>query len=495
MIRVDRNIALTVKNVAMCYKAWLLDYDRIKLNDNIFTNSAILGTGEKLKLPFGKKLTITSAAATLGDGITVSAPEDLAGKQKATFDAIQDLFNRQTIINHDTELITDMVKHCKAYELVYMSEDEIPIPKTAEYNALSAFVVFDDTAEANSLFACYVDSYNKGDVKYIKFSVIDNKATYEKEILVSDIKDYKTDLRSVQLNSTSAPIETDFILIKEHPFGRVPMTEVRNNKEEQGDFEQLIDLMKDRTVIHNKNFQDLDRIAKNYLEARNTEVAGITEEEKNVTQKKMADTQRYSYKTDKKNPDSRDGINIVSKSENYSSVTEFGKDIDSKIYDLSMIIDLTSQEFAGNVTGVALKQKFFVFINMVKRKNAELEKMYKRRLKMYMTALVAKKPIKYELFDVDLCTITFNRNWVENITELATLIQQLLATGLYSDKYLTNKMPDADYDEEQAQLKKEREEKAKNQSLDPNNTGIEEVNSILRGMQEAEAGNANVNTN
>lgn len=261
------------------------------------------------------------------------------------------------------------------------------------------------------------------------------------------------------------------------------MTEILNNDEEQADFEQAIELIRDRTNIHNINYKDFEKIAKNYLKAKNVDFKGDTREEKDATQQEMADSQRIGLKTGR-NADPSDDITIISKNENYSSITEFGKDADSKIYDLSMIPDLSSQEFAGNLSGVAIKYKLFPFKELVKTKNGELEKMYRRRLKMYMAALVAKDSGKYEEFDVAQCTITFNRSWLDNELELAQMIAQLAPTGLYSDKYLTNKMPDADYDDEQAQIAIEREEKAKHMAAnpDPNNFSLEGFNGLFRGM-------------
>lgn len=487
MIRVKKDTPLTAENIVSCYKYWLTSYTRIKENDDIYTNAA------NLKLPSGKKIVITSAAATLGDGITISAPDNLADKQKATFDAIQDLYKRQTVINQDKDIITDMIKHGRSYEYRYMTEDiKNPLPKCAEYNALSAFLVCDDTVESNPLFGCYVDSYIKSDnVKHLKFTVIDNSKIYEKEVPVTFLATRKSDLSDLQPSGVLGNLEE----IATHPFGNVPFTELLNNKEEQSDFEQVIDLMKDRTVIHEKNFKDIDRIAKNYLKFRNTEFKGDTKEEQDEAQSKAADSQRLGVKTDKRNPDPNDDISILSKNENYTSITEFGKDIDRKIFDYSMVPDLTSDEFSGNITGVALELKLFPFKEMIKLKNGALEKLYRERIRDYMTALVTKESTKYEAFDVDLCTVTFNRSWTTNIIELANLISQLKATGLFSDKYLTNKMPDADYDEEQEQLKVEQDEKAK-QTLtnpDPNSTTPTWFNAAMGGLNAAGGNNGGEN--
>ena len=163
---------------------------------------------------------------------------------------------------------------------------------------------------------------------------------------------------------------------------------------------------------------------------------GETREDKDRAQREMADSQRIGIKTDKGRSDPTDDISILSKNENYSSITEFGKDIDSKIYDLSMIPDLSSPEFAGNIAGVALKLKLAPFKELVKTKNGEIEKMYRRRIKMYVTALVAKDSTRYANFDAAQCNIIFNRSWTDNDIELAQIVAQLSTTGLFSDRVL-----------------------------------------------------------
>ena len=444
MIRVNEKIGITEKNIAKLLSLWKKDLARIKLNDDIYTNKA------GLKLPYGKKLTITSAAATLGEGITISAPAEIDEATMKAFDELQGLFKKQTIGNHDLRLITGMCKLGRSYELAYMSDDESPVPKVTTYSALNAFVVFDNTVENNSILGVYVDTYIKDSKTIYRVNILDEANSYFTEVADENLKKFESQpfdtINDDKIKSTGKP----------HHMGRMPLTEVKNNDEEQADFEQLIALIKDRTELHNGNLKDFKDIAKNYLKGRNVEFAGKTDEEKAESRRKAAALQLIELETD--GTDTNDDITILSKLENYASITEFGKDIDSKIYDLAMIPDLSADEFAGNQTGVALKLKLMPFKELIKTKNGELEKLYRRRLKMYAHALRLKGSSELDAADI---TITFNRNWTENEMELAQLIQSLVTTGLFSDEYLTNKMPDADYTEEQERLATEREEKAK----------------------------------
>jgi SPP1 family phage portal protein len=174
---------------------------------------------------------------------------------------------------------------------------------------------------------------------------------------------------------------------------------------------------------------------------------------------------------------------MLSKLEDYSSVDVFGKDVDSKIYDLTLIPDLSSEQFAGNQTGVALELKLMPFKKLVEAKDVEIEKLYRRRLKMYMYFLWQKGMATFDAADVE---ITINRNWTNNMLEIAQLIATLTPTGLYSDEYLTNQMPDADYATEK--VRKETEGKEKQKAMidnpDPNNAVNSQIMALLRNNEE-----------
>ena len=448
MIR-SETTTLTKKNIAKFIALWEKDLSRLQINDNLYTNKA------NLKIPYAKKLVTTSASATLGDGITLSAPQDLTETQLETFERLLELYKKQTIDRHDLKVFVGMCKLGRTYELAYMSNDEKPVPKLATYSALNAFVVYDTSVENNSIFGVYLDWYDNKTGKVYKVNVTDDTYTYSFEI----------DSKSIL---TLGKGEFDFgeneNLDKiEHHMDRVPLTEIINNDEEQADFEQVIELIQDRTTIHNLNLKDFEEIAKNVMKARNIKFAGKTDEEKRLSKLKMAQSQIMEIDADQDAPG--DDVTILSKNEDYSSVDIFGKDTERNIYDKAMIVDFSSEEFAGNQSGVALELKYKAMIAMVESKDGEIEKLYRRRNKMYIHGLVKAGFAAIDAADI---TININRSWLTNIEELARIIQTLQLTGFFSDKYLTNKMPDADYEEQQAQLDQEREIKSKRQPQDFN---------------------------
>lgn len=470
MIKVPKDTPLTASNLISWIAEWEKDKARLEELWQYFTNKN--ARGERiLKLPFAKKLIITSSSATVGDGVVLSAP-DLKGTEKATFEEVLRLLKVQTAHAHDRRLIKQGCIFGRAYELAYMSDDADPVPKVAVYKATNAFVVFDNTVEHNSLYGVCYSRYRKDDADWVRADVYD--AIYK----------YEVNYQASQAGTPDKVCLSDGI---EHHMGRVPLTEYYNSEEEQGDFEQVIGLMIDRTDVHNLNLKDMKAIAKNYLKGRNVEFRGVTDEEKRDTTKNMADAQRIEFKTD--SMDAADDVGILTKAENYSSVDVYGEDITSKIYDLSMIPDLSAEQFAGNQSGVALELKLMPFKELVSSKDEEIEKLYRRRLKMYIHALSQKG---FAPLDVSQINIEIKRDWSKNITELAMLISSLFPTGLFSEEYLINKMPDADYQKEKARKESEAAEREKRKPSDPNNSSAEWLASLLQGDRDGAAGESKV---
>lgn len=479
MIIVRKDSTLTAQNLLRWYSEWRKDKNRLYDCKYLYENRK---NGKPLlKIPFAKKLVTISASAT-AVGATLSIPDELTNEQKALFEKIKKMFEKQSIISQDRAIIKDGCNYGRGYELVFMSDDDVPIPKTAHIPATNAFVVCDNTVERNSLYGVYFDKYIYDETEYIAFYIFDKYRRYEYVCPYEWTKDIKK--ARDMLDSEGTP----------HYLGRVPLTEYRNNNEEQGDYEQLIPLMQDRTRIHDLNIQDSVAIAKNYLKAKGTTISGTSIIDKDTTQLDMARSQRIeiplgvdgnSYADD--DSPLRD-ITLLSKNEDYTSVTEFGKDIDSKIYDLSMIPDLTAEEFAGNQSGVALKLKLLAFKELVESKDEEIEKLYRRRLKMYISALTyTVDTIGGEIinstseawFDAGLIKMTIIRSWWENMAELAQMIASLSVTGLFSEQTLTEFLPSVSYDTEQERKEREEALRASRTSTDPNNSSAAWLASVL----------------
>lgn len=499
LIRTSAETELTINNLIKWLSVWNKEYLPL-LNEN---QGYILNTRGDV-LPFAKKIVTISTAATLGQGIefkeTDSSDDNVVTpfnkKQKQTLSVIKDLFRKQTIKARDASVIKQGSSFGVGYELCYMSDDDIPVPKVKELSPLSAFVVFDDTVEDNSLFGVYFNEYQKGKKnKELEVYVYDEKFKYTlrlpsglsglekvdvspllKEMLYCPFRIAESE--NIPLNYTKVLNDELFLdyltSIEPHNIGRMPITMYFNNEELQGDFEQVKPTIDARNKISELAMDDAETISGNYLVFKGAELVGQTETEKVRTITAIGRTKVIEI-------DEGEDVNILTKQETFSMISVFGKDLERKIFDLSMVIDFSSEEFSGNITGVALRLKLFPFKRLVSSKDYFVERLYKRRIKMYAHALQLREPDKFEMFDVGDIDITIPRQWEENILEIAQVIASLANLGIFSDKYLIEKMPDGEYEVEIKQRQAEQKEKAKNHKVDPNNYYADSLQRLLRG--------------
>lgn len=487
MIRTSMETPLTIENL----KKWISEFKKNYL-PNLQENRAYYLNSNKAPLPYAKKIVTISAAATIGEGINLKTDDSFSKEQKRTFDEIERLFIKQIISYEDLSIITQGATYGVAYELGFMSNDEMPIPKCKWLDACHTFVVFDDTVEDNGLYGIYFNEITENNVKSTNIYVYDYKYKYSIQV-----PGHVTDDGGLfyQINPGDripiifAPTQYDSvdILIKtpqneefgsayfaeEHHMGRMPITVYFNNNDEQSDFEQVKTAINARNKINDLAMEDAETIASNYLVFKDNEIVGNTEDEKARTVRKIGKTKVI---------EAGDGdVAILTKQETFSMISIYGKDVENKIYDLSMVINFSSEEFSGNVTGVALRLKLFPFKRLVKNKDYFIEKLYRRRLKMYLHALKTLHG-DYAEFDVSDVKINIKRTWEENILELAQVIGTLAPTGLFSDKYLIEKMPDGEYEVEIQQKEQEGKSNTIEQttSVGLDNTYLGDYATILR---------------
>lgn len=487
-IKVKRDTPLTKENV--CYWIDLFESKerkRLELLDKVYKN-----TGGYLKLPFGKKIATISASATYGDGISIKEPEEISEKQKKLIDEILTRLNKQNTQMLDKELLKTASALSVAYELVYMSDDEIPVPKSTRIDSEKAFIVYDNTADERPLYAVWFIDYKDRRGDSLIINVADTEFIYKMEIRRSEL---------TQLSNNQG--DTFLTDGEKHNMNGLPLIRLLNNEEEQGDFEQVLDLILDRTRLHNLTLDDTERIVKNVLALINGELKGETAEDKKKAVSELNDVKVLELfnKYNDKPADAK----YLSKNENYSMIEIFGKDIDSKIHELTMIPDLTSDTFAGNVTGVALEFKLIPFKELIDTKASRFIELYKERIKRYAELLTQPVVVEsengeinyitnkeYEYIDTDDLIVELHRTWTRTLTDIAQAILTLKSSGVpISDKTLVDMLPGIDYEDEKEQIKLEEEERAKRPTADANNSGLEDFNGLIRELLNEDSAKQN----
>lgn len=198
---------------------------------------------------FARYITNIRVGYFMGNDIQfkVTPEED---NQKSLADTIDEQikqFDQDSNESYVDEMIEKDLSVCgRAYDLVYVNENENTL-NLAKVDPTTAFVVYNDSIKAKPLFA----------VRYYETGVLDDSLQEQYEIYTdSSLFKYHS---NGGLPETNSP-EQAVIFDDSEPlfFGRVPLTEYKNNDERTGDWEPELDQMDalDKALSTMANFQE-----------------------------------------------------------------------------------------------------------------------------------------------------------------------------------------------------------------------------------------------
>lgn len=321
---------------------------------------------------------------------------------------ITDLYRKQDKASLDKSL----GKYCsifgKAYELVYMSDDDNPVPKSCKLSPLNTFVVFDTSPEPKSLFGVNITILNKDRVITTVYT--------ETEIITYEGKgDLKEDTETRQ----------------PHYFGSVPITLFQNNEEETGDFEMVLSDIDAYNRLKTNRLDDVDRFIESILLLKGAELGGSDEE----AAEKARNIKKFGVL---ELPEEGDA-GFLTNTLDQAQIQTFANSIKEDIHMYSFVPNLTDESFASNSSGVAMKYKLLGLEQLVQDKELSFVRGLKRRLKLYKNVLQLKAQLIND-FEVEDIEIVFNRNLPSNDLETAQIIQLLISTGAVTKQTLISQL-------------------------------------------------------
>lgn len=326
-------------------------------------------------------------------GYLVGNPVSYEGEK---IEKLQNWYKRADTATQDMDLAKDASIYGRAFELIYFSSDESPVCKLANLSPKNAFVVYDDTVEHKELFAVHYFPIFDGDGKRDGFHC---SVYTEKEIA-----EYQTDcdLSNVQQ-----------LLTENNEFGLVPVTEIYNNEECQGDFEQVISLIDAYNILQSDRVNDKEQFVDAILLLINTSLGDNPDEESQAVK---------ALRKNKILELGEDGdARWLTRTFDEASVEILRKAIEQDIHKFSNVPCMTDENFVGNSSGIAMRYKLLGFEQITKIKERYFTEGLKRRLLLFSNAM-SKKGM---YFDPESVNITFARNLPVNETEIASMISQL----------------------------------------------------------------------
>ena len=322
-------------------------------------------------------------------GYLLGNPVDYQVTEGYDIEPIISAYAKQTINDLDSEIAKDVSVYGIQREYVYVNENTEP--KSCEIDNRNSIIVYDDTVEHNKLFGLiYRPIYEGETFKYYDIIFCDKK----------EIISYQSTDKTLTKIGEKKP----------HMFGDVPMIEYRNNPELLGDFEPVMSLIDAYNVLQSDRVNDkeqlVDAILCMYGMDFDTDQASMLQESRMLA----------NLPTDGK-------VEYLVKQLNESQVDILRQNLETDIHKISMVPNMSDENFVGNASGVAIKYKLLAFEQMTKNKERYMEKGLKERFKLYNNFLVANS--KMSDIPIEEVDAVFKRNLPQNDFEISQMINNL----------------------------------------------------------------------
>ncbi|MDN7144429.1 phage portal protein [Liquorilactobacillus mali] len=367
-------------------------------NQDIF--SRVLQLSSKLDRSDEKVMTNHAKYITdMVTGFTTGNPISIVAADGKDISPILDAQDGMDIDSHNTELEKDLSVFGCAYELLYVkkisaAETQLSIEKI---DPRGCVLVTDDTLDKNPLFGIY----------YV-----------EKKDLLGNSNGYLITIYTqkwiIEYRTKTGPTLSDTNLAKnpsatEHFLGDVPLISYRNNEERQGDFEQALSL------INAYNEMQSDRITdkKNFVDALLVLYGFTLDDDDGDTNLKDGVLQAPGK--------GEEGASVewLTKSFDEAQMQTLVKSVKDDIHQTTYVPNMNDENFAGNISGEAMKYKLFALLQLLATKQRYLTRGIRRRLQLIQNFLT----LKGQKTDATGATIQISPNIPVNLTDIVNNIK------------------------------------------------------------------------
>lgn len=349
----------------------------------------------KIANSYASYITDTLVGYFMGKPVSYNANDD------TVLEELNMIFEYNDEADENTELAKNASIYGVAYEMLYMSEEEV---RFKSLDPKQCIPIFDDTIDSNLLaFIRYYDNYD----------VVQDKTTTIIELITD------TTITRYQCGNNYS----NFTLLDsyKHYFGMVPIAIFKNNEEELGDFETVISLIDAYDKLESDSLNDFEYFVDAYLA-----LYGFTAEPEDIQQMKENRVLLMDEGT---------SAEWLTKNVSDNNIENIKNRIDADIHKFAKCPNMADKEFASNASGVAIKFKLLGTENKVSIK----ERKFKRGLQQRLELLATINGVLSDGFDWRSVDIVFSRNIPSNDTDIANMVNTL--SGIVSEETLLAQLP------------------------------------------------------
>ena len=350
--------------------------------------------------PYARYITNIATGYLIGQPVSYSASED-----NPTLERIQEIFRRGSEAAENTQLARDQSICGKGVEYVHVDVTQsAAVPHVTAVHPEDAFVVYSNTADMDPLFGVY----------YLPRLKPDGTNDIWQIWVMSDTHIARYTTKSL----TEIPPWEE---ITQHWFGNVPIIEYWNDEHEKGDFEWVMSLIDAYDTLESDRVNDKEQFVDRLLV-----LSGAVLDEDEQGRSPM-DQLREMHALQL--PDTGSKAEFLTSEMNETSVEILRKALVEDIHKLSMVPDLSDQNFAHNASGVAMRYKLLGFEQLVRIKQQWFTEGLRLRLKCYANFL---RTAGYPELDVADVKIDFTHALPVNLDENAQTAGRAVETGIAS---------------------------------------------------------------
>jgi len=335
-------------------------------------------------------------------GYFIGIPAQYSSEKSSSFlSDLNDVFDSNNETDHNAELAKYMGIYGEAFELLYINENsEIRFVRLKNEETI---VVFDASFHKSVQLA----------LRY--YSILDTntkKNIIKVELYYADRVEYYTQDEDAYKLEKSVP----------HYFGKVPVIYYNNNDECLGDFERVLTLIDDYDKRISDNSNELEYFRNSYLKIRN--MSGTTSDDIN----KIKQSGAFLIEGD-------GDVGFVEKNINDGYIEHHMERLDANIHKFSKVPSLSDEQFAGNLSGVAIKYKLWSIEQIAACKERKFKTGLKRRIKL-IAEIFSIKGKSYDWKDIN---IALKRNMPSNLLETSQIANNI--KGIVSDQTVLSILP------------------------------------------------------
>ena len=323
-------------------------------------------------------------------GMFVGNPITYSSSEPDYLTRIQEIFDLNDEQDENSEIAKMLGIKGLAYEIVYMDEDSNV--RFNEVDADNIIPIYNTLINPEMTGAIRVyerkDPFGNADVKVAEVYTSDRIIRFE--------------------NNGNGYREVER---REHYFGEVPIIEFTNNDEFMGDFERVISYIDayDKTISDTAN--DFEEFTDAILMLKG--MAGTSPEDV----QKLKENRVIIL-----NDGNEQGAEWLIKELNDTALENHKSRLNADIHKFSKVPDMSDEQFAGNVSGIALQHKLLALEQVLAGKERKFKRALQKRIRL-ITTIEKLFDKKYDYTDID---ITFTRNIPVNVKEAVEIAGMLL---------------------------------------------------------------------